>query len=439
MLEEIIKSLRARSDLKAWSVRHIKTEGAQQYDLRDSTESKRNVERERYVVEVLRETSDPQGEKTCGASSVTILPGGDISSALDSVALMAGLVHNQPYDLPEPAPMPDVSIADEKLQADPAKASEGILAQLKEVASDNPHVRLTAAECFAEVNTTHMINSRGIDAKQVCTDVQMEWVFIAGEGDNEVEAFAMMDRCRASDLNLDVEVAHRVQQAADLLNAGPPPSYRGPVIVRGSTLADMFAEHPLAPNVIGTLSSAGMKYSGETQWEIGESVLRGEVKGDPLSIWANRQLPFGTGSNRFDAEGLPAQRVELIRDNKLVTFWAKQRFAEYLDLPATGAFGNIELPPGSTPEDELLAAPHVEVVEFSWFNPNRISGDFSCEIRLGYVVDGDKRTPFKGGMLIGNFLDALADVRWSSETGFYGNYLGPTTARFNDLTVAGEG
>jgi PmbA protein len=439
MLEAIIKSLRDRSDLKGWSVRHVKTESAQQYDLRDSTESKRNVENERYVVEVLRETSDPEGEKKCGASSVTILPGGDISSALDSVALMAGLVHNQPYDLPEPAPLSEVSIADKHLLADPAKTAEDILTQLKEVASDNPHVRLTAAECFAEVHTTHMINSRGIDVTQVGTDVQMEWVFIAGEGENEVEAFAVMERRQATDLNLEVEAVRRMQQAADILDAGAPPSYRGPVIVRGSTLADMFAFHPLAPNVIGTLSSASMKYTGETQWEIGKSVFKGEVKGDPLNVWANRQLPYGTNSNQFDAEGLPAQRVELIHNNKLAAFWARQRFAEYLDLPATGDFGNIEIGPGSTSEAVLLAAPHVEIVEFSWFNPNSISGDFSCEIRLGYVVDGEKRTPFKGGMLVGNILDALADVRWSSETGFYGNYMGPTMARFNELTVAGEG
>lgn len=438
MLQAIIKSLRARSDLKGWSVRHIKTVGAQQYDLSDSTESKRNIENERYVVEVMRETADPDGTEKCGTSSVTILPGGDIPGALDNVALMAGLVRNQPYDLPEPAALPDVSMADEKLHADPAAAAGGILSRLKEVASDNPHVRLTAAECFTEIHTTHLINSRGIDVTQVGTDVQMEWVIIAGEGENEVEAFATMERRRVSDLNLDIEVAHRVQQAADILNAGPPPSYRGPVVVRGSTLGEMFAFHPMAPNVIGTLSAASTKYAGETQWDIGKSVFRGEVKGDPLNVWANRQLPYGIYSNQFDVEGLPAQRVELIRNNELVTFWARQRFAQYLDLPATGDFGNIEFAPGSTPAEKLLAEPHVEIVEFSWFNPNAISGDFSCEIRLGYVVDGEVRTPFKGGMLVGNLLDALADVRWSSETGFYGNYSGPTTARFNELTVAGD-
>ncbi len=434
MLQAIIKSLRTRSDLKAWSVRHIKTEGAQQYDLHDSVESKRSVENERFVVDVLRETPGPDGDPTCGASSVTILPGGDITGALDNVALMAGLVHNQPYDFPEAAPLPEIDIVDKQLKANPSAAAERILSQLKSVASDNPQVRLTAAECFAEAESVHMVSSSGIDAKQVGTMVDMEWVFIAGEGEDEVEAFAMMRRRRAADLNLEVEAARRVQQAADILSAGPPLSYRGPVVFRDATLSEA-----LNTLVIQTLSSARYKYTGETQWDIGEPVFRGEVKGDPLNVWANRQLPYGVSSNRFDEQGLPAQRVELIRNNELAAFWASQRFAEYLDLPATGQFGDIELAPGSVSADELLNVPHVEIVEFSWFNPSAITGDFSCEIRLGYVVEGEKRTPFKGGMLVGNLLDALADVRWSSETGFYGDYLGPTTARFSELVVAGEG
>ena len=62
-----------------------------------------------------------------------------------------------------------------------------------------------------------------------------------------------------------------------------------------------------------------------------------------------------------------------------------------------------------------MAEPHVEIVSFSWFNPDPITGDFATEIRLGYVVDGQGRRPFKGGLLIGNVLDALANVRWSRE------------------------
>jgi hypothetical protein len=74
-------------------------------------------------------------------------------------------------------------------------------------------------------------------------------------------------------------------------------------------------------------------------------------------------------------------------------------------------------------------------VSWSWFSPDPTTGDFASEIRLGYVVDGASRRPFIGGLLVGNVLDALANVRWSSETGFYGSYLGPTTARFASLKI----
>jgi predicted Zn-dependent protease len=127
----------------------------------------------------------------------------------------------------------------------------------------------------------------------------------------------------------------------------------------------------------------------------------------------------------------------LIRDNELVAFSAGQRYADYLNLPATGAFGGLEIPPGSSPAATLLNEPYVEIIQFSLFNPDAITGNFATEIRLGYLMENGIRKPFRGGQLIGNYLDALADVRWSVETGMFGSYLGPRTARFNDLKIVG--
>jgi PmbA protein len=180
------------------------------------------------------------------------------------------------------------------------------------------------------------------------------------------------------------------------------------------------------------------KYNQMSNWELGKSIFRVEVTGDPLTLYATRCLPYGVYSTRFDEEGIPAQRVLLVKDNILQNFIANQRYAEYLKIPATGAFGDIEIAPGRVPAGSLLAEPHVEVVQFSDFNPDQFTGDFACEIRLGYLVEDGQRKPFKGGMLVGNLYDALADVRWSQETGFYGSYQGPEVARFNNLTVAGH-
>lgn len=247
-----------------------------------------------------------------------------------------------------------------------------------------------------------------------------------------------MTRRRMVDLDPEAEIQRRAIYTLDLLDAKAAPTWQGTVVLRNDTLATFMAGASLAQGVLQTRGSAESKYAKISSWEIGKSVFTGEVKGDSLTVWANRCIPYGTLSNRFDNEGVPAQRVELIKENKLVTFSASQRYAEYLDIPVTGAFGGVELPPGSMHASELLNEPYIEIIQFSWFNPDSITGDFASEIRLGYLVENGTRKPFKGGQLIGNYMEALADVRWSAETGFFGNYLGPHTARFNDLKVSGE-
>lgn len=437
MLGKIQQALEKHPAVKAWIIRHEVKQENQQYDLTDRIESYRDVQTELFTLDVLCDSKDTEGKTSSGLGTVSILPGGEIESALEKAVLTAQLVHNEPYDFAEPAPVPEVELADAVYQRDPEGEIKGILATLKETSNLYPHVRLTAAECFGGESQTRLVSSKGIDISQITTDIYLQWVFIGGEGQNEVETFAEIRSRRIADLNLEEEASLRAQYTSDLLDAQQPKNHTGPVYIQGNTLAVMIAGEPLSLNLLQFLSSASLKYSGETPWEVGKSVFRGEVKGDSFNLWANRQLPYGLSSSAFDKEGIPAQRVALVQDNKLASFIADQRYAHYLGQKPTGAFGNVEMAAGSAAERELQEGSLVEIAEFSWFNPNPITGDFASEIRLGYRLENGKKIPFKGGMLVGNLLDALADVHWSSETGFYGNYLGPRGARFNSLQVAG--
>jgi PmbA protein len=437
MLDDIIKALRGRRDIQAWTVRHVITRGAQNYAVPSGIESQRAVSSERYIVDVLRETQAADGAPSVGRGNATLLPGDDIAAAVETAAVIASLIHNPPYSFPEPADFPDVPLADTEFQADPLACLARTYAQLKAAADQFPAVRMTASECFGEEKTEHLCNSKGIDVSQVGTHIHAEAVLIAGAGDREVESFLDLNRRRVADLNLDETVGFNARSLVDLLNAGPTPNFSGPVVLRDEALATFMAGDGLLGGVLQQLGSAASKFNKYTTWEIGQSVFRKDVLGDPLTVWANRQLPYGTSAERFDEDGLPAGRVALILDNKLVAFSATQQYAEYLKVPATGKFGIVELPAGHSSAASLLNGKHVEVVRFSWFNPDSITGEFATEIRFGYLVDGDKRVPFRGGLLVGNWIDALGDVRWSAETGFYGNYQGPTTARFNHMKVAG--
>jgi PmbA protein len=432
MLERIVEALRARADLAGWSACQITSREVQLYAVPNAVEARRANASERYVIQVLRQTGGPDGAPRCGGGSATLLPGDDIDAAIDAATLTAGLIQNQPYGLPAPCPLPEVPLADALIQADAGAMLDALLARLRAAVATHSRVQLTAAELYAEERTTYLRNSRGIDASQTTTALDLEWVLLCRDGERAAESFVELRRRRLDDVDVEAEVAERACHAADLLRAGAPPDWRGAVVLRGGALATF-----LNGGVIQTLGSAATKFGKLSRWEIGESVFHGPAEGDPLTVFANRRLPFGARASCFDDEGQPARRVELIRDGRLLTFTANQRYAEYLGIAPTGDFGDIELPPGTTPAAALLEEPHVEVVAFSWFTPNEITGDFSSEIRLGYLVEGGRRTPFKGGSLVGNVLDALANARWSAETGFFGDYQGPRVARFGDLTVAG--
>ena len=438
MLNQIVEALKKRSDLAGWTVRHVQTREAQVYAVPQGIESQRAVENEKYLIDVLRNTSTADGSPAVGSGDASLLPGGDIDHAIGQAALVAGLVANPVYGLPGPTVFPDVSLCDESLKKDASTVMRDVMERMRSAAAKHSNVRLTAAECFGEVLDTHLVNSRGIDAMQESTQVDIEFVLHSRKGDRESETFDAMTRRRVADLDLEAVLADRARYTLDSLDAEAPASWQGPVVLHNEALTIFLAGDNLNGSVIQTLASASSKYAKFSPWEVGKSVFNVEVKGDPLTVWGNRAMPFGTASDRFDAEGLPAQRVELIRNNELVTFSASQRYADYLKIPATGAFGNIELPAGKTPASALLTEPYVEIVQFSWFNPDTITGDFATEIRFGYLVENGKRKPFKGGQLVGNYMEALADVRWSAETGFFGGYLGPHTARFSGLKIAGQ-
>ena len=436
MLNQIVDALNNRSDLAGWTVRHLITEGTQIYAVPQQTEAQRVVGIEQYKIDVLRRTSTPDGKDAVGNGNATVLPGGDIEAAIEKAVLMAGLVANPVHSIPGPSPLPDVPLVDVDLKKDPSTVAKTLMERIQAAASGNEEVELTGAECFGEIHTTRLVNSRGIDAAQESTSLYVEFVLHSQRGERDVETFTDIRRRRVADLDIEQEIERRTRHTLDQFEAESPPSWQGPVVLRGEPLATFMAGDSLGSGVLQTLASADSKFAKLSPWEIGKSVFRNEVKGDSLTVWANRCLPYGTYSNRFDEEGLPAQRVELIRENELVAFSASQRYAEYLNLPATGGFGGVEVAPGSTPASALLVEPYIEIIQFSWFNPDEVTGDFATEIRFGYLVENGVRRPFRGGQLVGNFSDALADVRWSKETGMYGKYLGPEIARFNNLTIA---
>ncbi len=113
-------------------------------------------------------------------------------------------------------------------------------------------------------------------------------------------------------------------------------------------------------------------------------------------------------------------------------YLGSQRFSHYLGVKPTGAVGATRLSPGVESEKKLLSDGVLEIVAFSSFSPNSLSGDFSAEVRLAYRHAKGKRIPINHVMFTGNVFKMLDSMRASSETIEMNGYVGPRHVRFDD-------
>jgi predicted Zn-dependent protease len=428
-LAPALAALRRRKDLLGWTARHRFVRSEQLFCGRKTVDARRSTESSEIAIEVLCPSEGSGDAAMCGAATARLGAGDDPAPAIDFAVAAARRTRNPIYDLPAAGAMPDVPLVDAQVKEDPRGVVEALQARLAAASASDEPARLTLAEWFAENHESRIVNSRGIDAGQQATELSLEWIALAGESEERVETILDLSRRRLADIDVEAEWAALARHTADRHLAAEAPAYDGPVVLRGRVIAEF-----INSGVFETMASAQSRYARISNWEVGKTVLKGERRGDPLTLWATRMLPFGTHAGRFDSEGIPASRVCLIRDGTLQAYAASQRYATYLGVPATGAYGDTELEPGESPAADLVAEPHVEIAAWSWFSPNPTTGDFAAEIRLGYQVDG-RRKPFTGGLLVGNVLEALADVRWSREAEFSGDFQGPKAGRFARLRV----
>lgn len=323
------------------------------------------------------------------------------------------------------------------MQSRPQDVAGRLIEQLTQALDGERGVRLSSAEVFVEERHVRIRNSRGAGGSQVDTELLFELTLLASDTNEEMESNVAFTRRRASDLDVPPLAQRYAQYARDAIVAGTPKTGTFPVVVSGDALAELLMSQHYSPLIVR--SSAQAKYQRMSTWEVGQTIFSAGAGGDPFTVYSNAVLPFGTHSGSFDEEGLPGQRLPIIENGVLTRFWATQRYAEYLGVPATGEFGNLEITAGSCPLDALLddQGPLYHIVAFSSMMPDPLTGDFVGEIRLGYELWKGETRPIRGGSISGNLFDVLASAKLSRETVFLGDYLGPRGMRFARVTVAG--
>ena len=436
-LDQIQQALEAHPGVQDWTLRETQQDSTQLYLIKTEPEAVRLVHTLRYDLDIYHDHDGGRGE-----ASISLQPGelGDLAARLDEAVYLAGLTNNPPYTLPPAAAAyPEVEAWDAAIgtPAAAAQVARALAAEVRAALAVEHGVRLSSMELFLDSATIQLRTSTGVAATRRSTRAECELVVTSRDAAGaESEAHDLWTRRRAADLDPAGRAVRQAGYARDSLRATLPMGGDALVILPAETMLPFF-------EAVAFRSAAGARYRDATPWQVGAPIAERADAGGPfdrLDLASDATLPYGLETRAFDDQGIAAHRFSLIEDGRLQCYWASQRYADYLGISVTGRVANWVLAPGSTAAADLLQLgdrPLIEVVTFSWLNPDEITGEFVGEIRLGYQITRDGRVPIKGGAVSGNVFAALMNAQFSRETVRLGNYAGPALCRFHGLDVAG--
>jgi predicted Zn-dependent protease len=430
LADALRKALSSNKSVTGWTLRSVETRSRELYLSRLEEEASRQVHRQR--AEAVLYTSS--GE-LMGSSSVTLVPGEEklARERVDAAVRVAASTAMEPFPLPGPTELPEVAIADEKIRDKPADAMKELRAQLRTAIEDERDVSLASAEFFLHSDQERFENSEGLLADRSGTRIAAEIVVLGYSPEGvEAERQRLRRRRRVQDLEITSWVKELAAHARDAARAEPGPSWEGTVILPAGTLTAFF--RPVVQQ-----ASAENHYRGQPSLELDQPVHRGELTGETLRLGADPTLPYGRFSNVCDEDGVPARAIDLIEEGVLRRRWAALRFGHYLGVKPAGRFSNLVVGTGTRYERDMRdEAGILEVVNFSWLNPNPATGDVASEVRFGYLSRGMARIPIRGGLLTGNVFAALANCQYSREEKFVGNARVPAAIRVEGMRLAGS-
>jgi len=427
MRKEII-SLLKKEKIDFWKIEEAEIERSNIYFEKNEEESHISGKRKDYLVTVYKKEGDFLGE-----SAVTIKEGDSISKKIKEAVVASRLIKNPYY-----VPFEKFSLYPKAKKAARLPSREELVKRVKEAYDEigKTTAVLNAFEVHTKKSRITVITSIGQELGEEHNGAYAECAVTAKGRRGEMEYVGMRQEATIGQINLRQFASETCKVAIDVSNSTSPKKFKGNVVLTGDALAEFFMTSPQEDPVV-IHSSARMKYLRLSKFEIGRDFEKG-IKGDRITFSSNPLIENALRSSAFDSNLVPAKKTVLIENGIFKNFFAGKRYADYLKITPTGPLGNIEIDLGSTPMNDFFRDGNCEIASFSWFSPSVYSGDFTAEIRLGYLIKNDKKIPFKGGMWVGNYFRVLADCVLAKEKWFKSGYYGPKAIMFRNSVISGS-
>lgn len=424
MLQKLVNQLNA-AGVYGWEITDIKTNGWEFYFIRHELDQHRAKNVEHITVKVYQPVDGGEG---IGFASAEIAPTADeqaIAQLVSDLSYRATLVKNRPFTL---TPPPESSASEGKASdiADISSDFMRAMADLPETDGED----INSYEIFVSDVMRRLITSTGIDETEHYPSSMIEVIVNARREGHEIELYRSYDSGTCDAAGLKRDLIKTMAYGRDRLTAAPTPiNGKYDVLFSGTDacqIYDYFVERLYT----------SMIYRKMSDYEIGKPICD-EWNGDRVTITALRELANSSENHAFDEEGAVIRDTVLMEDGVPRHFAGGRMFSCYLGLEDAFIPTNIAVTGGTCSERELREGRYLEVVEFSDFQADSVTGDIFGEIRLAYLHDGEKTIPVSGGSISGSMDDFVGNMLMSKESVQYDNRRIPAVTLLRGVTVAG--
>ncbi|MBI9010385.1 MAG: TldD/PmbA family protein [Tenericutes bacterium] len=432
-MEKIIELLNKHPQVDEWQFVSNDISSTELFFIKDELQMNRAKDVSKYLITVFK-NFEVEGKKFKGSSSTNLSPTfteEEINKAIDQAALAASFVMNEYYDIPNPTNNKAPEIKSSFSDGNPLESISNLV---KDLYSEDQQYKafINSAEFFINKRDILLKNSKGLDVSYTNYRGEIELVT---EAMGSVESIELFNIIRFSDYDQEAikkTIKDQLYQTSLRAIAIPLPQVGNiPVILDGKASAELWSYYI-------SQASASSKYEHLHNNTPGDNLQGEDIIGDKVTITVKPVIGNSSRDTYYDMDGFFLKEKVIVEEGIFKNYYATKKFADYLNCEATGAVGNAVVSPGKFTEKELKQGKYLEVISFSAFQANAMTGDFGGEFRLAIYFDGEKEIPVTLGVVSANIKEAQKEMFLSKELTKTDQFIGPKIIKFNKMTIAGN-
>ncbi len=290
---------------------------------------------------------------------------------------------------------------------------------------------INSFEIFLNRQAIRFLSSEGSDCSFEKTSGDIELICDWKENDMSVELYNMFSFADFSASLIEDECRRQIENCRLRASASPAQKIENiPVILGEEAVREMIGFYRTHSNVKAL-------YEGTARGKKGEIFQGSDIRGDLIDMTLVPTLPGSPESAPIDRDGMLLKEVRIFEKGRLVNLHGPVQYASYMDEEPRGSYGNTVVACGSGSVEEWRVKPHIEILAFSDFQMDAVTGDFGGEVRLAKYYDGKEVRALTGASLSACLFDVHKEIYLSREKLEKENYSGPRYIMFPGATLAG--